>query len=220
MSKKLKVVICIVMTCVFLLIPFSAFAKTDNVSASKLIQIAKDANPDIYTLDAYHTTNIFEDNNNYYLIVVSRDVSLICEGYGSPFECVRPGTNSFDYQKYIYPKLNIYDVSFDTHHCNAVAERWWTFGYPTKFIYSNKNVYQGRQGEVPNTDKIFFQKMNSIPSNPPSRVPPLHTVISSIPLTGILSELIAMLPLLLPVLITFLAIRKGIAFCLQTLRAS
>ena len=219
MSNKLKVVICVVMTCVFILIPFSAFAKTDNVSPTKLIQIAKDANPDMYTIDSNHSTAIFEDDNNYYLVVASRVINFVCEGYGSPFECVRPGTNSFNYQKYIYPKLNIYDVSYDTHDCNAVIERVWTFGYPTKFIYSNKDIYQGRQGAVPNTDKIFFSKMNSIPSNPPSRVP-LHTVISSIQLTGILKELIAVLPLLLPVLITFIAIRKGIAFCLATLRTA
>lgn len=220
MSKKLKVVICVVMTCVFILIPFSAFAITDDVSATKLIQIAKDANPDMYSIDSNHSTAIFEDNDNYYLIVVSRVVTYRCSSYGSVFECVRPNDlRWFDFQKYTYPKLNVYDVSYATVGCNPVVGRWFEFGYPTKFIYSNQNVYGKWQGEDTDTSVIFFQQMNSIPTNPQNRVP-LHTVISSTQLTGILSELIAVLPLLFPVLITFLAIRKGIVFCLQMLRTS
>lgn len=220
MSKKLKVVICVLMTCVFLLIPFSAFAKTDNVSASDLIKIAKGANPDMYTIDSNHSTAIFADDNNYYLVVVSRTVTYRCASYGTIFECVRPNDlRWFDYQKYTFPKLNCYDVTFETVGCNPVVDRYFGFGYPTKFIYANQNVYGKWQGESTDTSVIFFQRMDSIPSNPPSRVP-LNTVISSIQLTGILNELIAMLPLLLPVLITFLAIRKGIAFCLQMLRTS
>lgn len=218
MKNKLKIAVCAIFVVIFSLLPMSVFAKTDNVSASDLIRIAKNSNPDMYTLDDKHTTNIFEDNDNYYLVVASRVVKQVCEGYGSPFEFIKPGNDSFTYQKYTFPKLNIYDVSYESQFCDAVLGRWWTLGYPTKFIYTNKDVYQGRRGEVPN-EQIFFQKMNSIPSNPPGRVP-LNTVISSIQLTGILNELIAMLPLLLPVLITFLAIRKGIAFCLQMLKAS
>lgn len=219
MSKKLKVVICVIMTCVFLLIPFSAFAKTDNVSASDLIRIAKGANPDMYPIDSSHSTAIFEDDNNYYLVVVSRVVTYRCAGYGTVFECVRPGTNSFDFQKYTFPKLNCYDVTFDTVHCNSVVGRYFEFGYPTKFIYANQNVYGKWQGESTDTSVIFFQRTDSIPSNPPSRVP-LNTLISSIQLTGILDEVIALLPILFPVLIAFLAIRKGIAFCLQMLKIS
>lgn len=220
MKNKLKVVICVVMTCVFLLVPFSAFAVTDDVSASKLIQIAKDANPDIYSIDSSHSTAIFEDKDNYYLVVVSRNVTYRCSSYGSNFECVRPNDlRWFDYQKYTFPKLNCYDVTFETVGCNSVVDRWWTFGYPTKFIYANQNVYGKWQGEDTDTTVIFFQQMNSIPQGTSKRVP-LNTTLSSIQLTGILDEVIALLPILFPVLITFIAIRKGIAFCLQMLKIS
>lgn len=219
MKNKLKIAVCAIFVVIFSLLPMSVFAKTDNVSASDLIRIAKDSNPDMYTIDSNHSTAIFEDNDNYYLIVVSRVVTYRCAGYGTVFECVRPGTNSFDFQKYTFPKLNCYDVTFDTVHCNSVVGRYFEFGYPTKFIYANQNVYGKWQAESTDTSVIFFQQMNSIPQGTSKRVP-LNTTLSSIQLTGILDEVIALLPILFPVLITFLAIRKGIAFCLATLRAS
>lgn len=220
MKNKLKIAVCAIFVVIFSLLPMSVFAKTDNVSASDLIRIAKNSNPDMYPIDSKHSTAIFEDDNNYYLVVVSRTVTYRCASYGTIFECVRPyDLQMFDYQKYTFPKLNVYDVSYSTTVCNPVIDRFFGFGYPTKFIYANQNVYGKWQGEDTDTSVIFFQKMNSIPTYPQSRVP-LNIVISSIQLTGILSELIAMLPLLLPVLITFLAIRKGIAFCLQMLKTS
>ena len=220
MKNKLKIAICVVMTCVFLLIPFSAFAVTDDVSASDLIRIARDSNPDMYSVDSSHSTAIFEDNNNYYLVIVSRTVTYRCADYGTNFECVRPNDLKwFDYQKYTFPKLNCYDVTFDTVGCDPVVNRYFGFGYPTKFIYANQNVYGKWQAESTDTSVIFFQQMNSIPQGTSKRVP-LNTTLSSIQLTGILDEVIALLPILFPVLITFIAIRKGIAFCLQMLRTS
>lgn len=219
MKNKVKIALCAVFVVIFSLLPMSVFAKTDNVSASDLIRIAKDSNPDMYNIDSNHSTAIFEDDNNYYLIVVSRVVTYRCASYGTVFECVRPGTNSFDFQKYTFPKLNCYDVSFNTVHCNSVVGRWFEFGHPTNFIYANQNVYGKWQGEDTDKSVIFFQLMNSIPQGTSKRVP-LNTTLSSIQLTGILDEVIALLPILFPVLITFLAIRKGIAFCLATLRTS
>lgn len=219
MKNKLKIAVCAIFVVIFSLLPMSVFAKTDNVSASDLIRIAKDSNPDMYSIDTSHSTAIFEDDNNYYLVVVSRVVTYRCGSYGTVFECVRPGTNSFDFQKYTFPKLNCYDVTFDTVHCNSVVGRYFEFGYPTKFIYANQNVYGKWQAESTDTSVIFFQQMNSIPKGTTKRVP-LNTTLSSIQLTGILDEVIALLPILFPVLIAFLAIRKGIAFCLATLRAS
>lgn len=220
MKNKLKIAVCAIFVVIFSLLPMSVFAKTDNVSASDLIRIAKDSNPDMYSVDSSHSTAIFEDNNNYYLVIVSRTVTYRCADYGTIFECVRPNDLKwFDYQKYTFPKLNCYDVTFETVGCNSVVGRWFGFGYPTKFIYANQNVYGKWEGESTDTSVIFFQKMNSIPQGTSKRVP-LNTTLSSIQLTGILDEVIALLPILFPVLIVFIAIRKGIAFCLATLRAS
>ena len=218
MKNKLKIAVCAIFVVIFSLLPMSVFAKTDNVSASQLIQIAKDANSDMYQIDENHSTAIFEDDDNYYLVVAERKVTYRCASYGTTFEFVRPGTNSFSYQKYSFPKLNCYDVSFESVYCNCVLYRFFTFGYPTNIIYANQNVYGAWQAESTDTSVIFFQQMSSIPQVTTNRAP-LNTVLSSIQLTGILGEVIALLPILLPVLITFIAIRKGIAFCLATLRA-
>lgn len=216
MSKKLNVVICVVMTFVFILVPFSAFAYPDNPSAQTLYNIAKDTGKPIYT--GYQL--ICEDSSNYYLWTVDNTN-------------IRPSSNSNSYPcnismsgggaavqipttVFTYPKSNFYDVS--------VSENKQGYYYDHQveklrnvntILYSNKDVTYSSGGNT----TVFFTRMDSMPSNPPGRVP-VSTVISSIQLTGILSELIAMLPLLLPVLITFLAIRKGIRFCLQMLRIS
>ena len=77
MKNKLKIAVCAIFVVIFSLLPMSVFAKTDNVSASDLIRIAKDSNPDMYSIDSSHSTAIFEDDNNYYLVVVSRVVMVL-----------------------------------------------------------------------------------------------------------------------------------------------
>lgn len=48
----------------------------------------------------------------------------------------------------------------------------------------------------------------------------LDTVITSTMLEGVLAEITAVLPTVLPVMITFLAIRKGISFVIGMLRSA
>lgn len=216
MSKKLKVVICVLMTCVFILIPFSAFAYPDNPSAQTLYNIAKDTGKPIY--DGYQI--ICEDNNNYYFWTVNNS-NIRPSSSANSYPCnisMSGGGASVQVPTIVftYPKSNFYDVSVSEYRDGYYYDFELTkLRSVTRILYSNKDVTYTSGGNT----SVFFQKMNSVPSHPQNRVP-LNTVISSIQLTGILSELIAMLPLLLPVLITFLAIRKGIAFCLQMLKAS
>ena len=42
--------------------------------------------------------------------------------------------------------------------------------------------------------------------------------LSEVDLSGVLSEMLALVPVLMPVAISFIAIRKGISFVLSTLR--
>lgn len=46
----------------------------------------------------------------------------------------------------------------------------------------------------------------------------LESALTSVTLTGITTEIIGVLPIVLPVAITVLALRKGIAFLFGTLR--
>lgn len=48
----------------------------------------------------------------------------------------------------------------------------------------------------------------------------LSTVITSTMVQGVLDEIVALLPTIVPVSITFISIRKGISFVLGTLRAA
>lgn len=216
MSKKLKVIICVVMTCVFILIPFSAFAYPDNPSAQTLYNIAKDTGKPIY--EGFQI--ICEDSNNYYFWTVDNsNIKPSSSSNSYPCNIFMSGggaSSQVSTTVFTYPKSNFYDVSVsENKHGYYYDFETKKLSNVTQILYSNKDVTYTSGGNT----TVFFPQMNSVPSNPPNRVP-LNTVISSIQLTGILSELIAMLPLLLPVLITFLAIRKGISFCLQMLRAS
>lgn len=216
MSKKIKVVICVLLTCVFLLIPFSAFAYPDNPSAQTLYNIAIDTGKPIYS--GYQL--ICDDDTNYYLWTVE-SANINCSVSSNSYPCninMSGGGASVQISTtvFTYPKSNFYDVSVNENKQGYYYDYQLTkLKNITNILYSNKDITYTKD----NQSTVFFQQMNSIPKYPPGRVP-VSTVISSIPLTGILNELIAMLPLLLPVLITFLAIRKGIAFCLQMLRTS
>lgn len=89
------------------------------------------------------------------------------------------------------------------------------------FIYSVVDVYDY-------DGNVVFQKGTSQspnPTTPDSSTPGSNTLSTmfnknSAMLKGVLNEILALLPLLLPVLISFLAIRKGIKFTLQTLRSA
>lgn len=48
----------------------------------------------------------------------------------------------------------------------------------------------------------------------------LNTVITGTMLQGVLSEIVGLLPTVLPVVITFLGIRKGISFVIGMLRSA
>lgn len=224
MKNKVKIAVCAIFVVIFSLLPMSVFAKTDNASPALLYQIAKDSGADCWS----DFQIIVEDENNYYLIMVgniwndsggfggyarvsSKSYPLNIE-IGGGFIGVRYKTDFCT-----FPKDNIYDVTVDKNW------RYYEFGSytgtsvnnVTNILYCNKDVIY-KNGD---TNDVFFPLMNSVPNTPANRVP-LNTVLSSIQLTGILGEVIALLPILFPVLITFIAIRKGIAFCLATLRTA
>ena len=224
MKNKLKIAVCAIFVVIFSLLPMSVFAKTDNSTPALLYQIAKDSGADCWT----DFQILVEDENNYYLIMVG-NIWNDSGGFGGyarvssksyPLSVqIGGGSISVRYKTDFctFPKNNIYDVTVDKNL------RYYEFGLSTgtsvnnvtNILYCNKDVIY-KNGD---TNDVFFQKMNSIPQGTSKRVP-LNTTLSSIQLTGILDEVIALLPILFPVLIAFLAIRKGIAFCLATLRTA
>lgn len=107
------------------------------------------------------------------------------------------------------------------------ANRWMTVPGMTKNNISD--VIIGSSKTILDTDGstvLFRQGTNPSPTpiptpNPkPTQNSKLISSISSTILSPVLSEVVAILPTLVPVLVALLAIRKGLAFTLQTLKTS
>lgn len=216
MKNKLKIAVCAIFVVIFSLLPMSVFAYTDNPSPKLLYDIAKGSGKSIYS--GYQL--ICEDSNNYYFWTVE-STNIKCSVSTNSYPCnINMGGGGASVQiktnVFTYPKSNVYDVSVN-EGSNGYYYDWESTKLKniTKILYSNKDITFSKDNQT----SVFFQQMNSIPQGTSKRVP-LNTTLSSIQLTGILDEVISLLPILLPVLITFIAIRKGIAFCLATLRAS
>ena len=77
-----------------------------------------------------------------------------------------------------------------------------------------------------NKDKVFLKVGATVTPTPADPVAPttshskVFSSIDSLKLQNILNELVSTLPISLPVFVTFLAIRKAIAFTLATLRSA
>lgn len=218
MKTKFKIALCIVFVFVFSLIPLTAFAYTDSASAQTLYNIAKNTGETIYP----NYQIIYEDQDNFYLWSVGYYVTMespnirpYVTSNSYPTDIIIRGgqlTAPISTNLFTFPKSNIYDCSFSafkTDYENGTSKP--KINNVINILYSSKDIL------VNGSDTVFFWQMSSIPTST-SRVP-LNTVLTSTLLSGILDELIAMLPVLFPVLITFIAIRKGIAFTLTILRS-
>lgn len=115
---------------------------------------------------------------------------------------------------------------YDDVHLNAPNPHPVKYFRGFSLIQSPYNIYERSDtGE----DVLVFQQGTSQSPNPNPETPPLtpgSNILSPILNSDLmksknpLQEIVALLPLLLPVLITLLAIRKGIKFTLQTLKSS
>ena len=93
-------------------------------------------------------------------------------------------------------------------------------------MYSTANIYDvtDNEGTLTLENSVFMPSGTEKPATPetPGQKPSLSlsSSITSKILSPVLTEVVAILPVLLPVFLTFLAIRKGIAFTLTMLRNS
>lgn len=84
-------------------------------------------------------------------------------------------------------------------------------------VNSSTDIYNS-SGEVVFTKTPLGQKPQGGTSPPTTPSSGSHLNLSTSMLSNVLSELIAVLPILFPVLISFIAIRKGLSFILTTLK--
>lgn len=233
MKVKFKIFFCVFMIAVFCFGSVSVvYAKTDSdISLSVATQIVKDYYD--FQSDGYKVVPAFIYRYNGYLYMlwigpkgVSDDGLHFTNAYGSKgLSC---GSGSGDYVCLKFDNDNVYskptivakdnDCVYGIGQGNGLTE--------ANLLTNTVDSYYDITGL--NGDKLFTQGTNPspTPTNPsPNPTPDLNTLSTSLSkvfqTSGmILQEIVALLPILLPVLVTFLAIRKGIRFTLQTLRSS
>lgn len=234
MKNKLKIFLCVVMILIFSFgTCATAYAYTgypssfDNASSIFYSYYSNDMP------DAKPVALVNFDGKTYLIVdkaVGNRALSNLIFFKGSDFETLgnfwHPLVIEFSYDN-CYSKPTIkYDGTTGSYGDIKINS---SLGFNIKnfnsgkfsFIYSVVDVYDY-------DGNVVFQKGTSQspnPTTPDSSIPGSNTLSTmfnknSAMLNGVLQEIIALLPLLLPVLITFLAIRKGIKFTLQTLRSS
>ncbi|MGN0532748.1 MAG: hypothetical protein ACI4IK_00135 [Eubacterium sp.] len=111
-------------------------------------------------------------------------------------------SNSGGYQVPLSTGEQVYDPELMT----VLASNKYAFNNGKAILYTSQNIYQN------DGTTVFFGQTPSSSA--------LKTHITGLTLGAVLQELVSLLPILLPVSITFISIRKGIAFCFRTLRAA
>lgn len=226
MKNKLKIVLCVVMIVVFSFGTCSvAYSKTStDISLSVATQIVKDYYD--FQADGYKVVPafIYRYNGHLYMLWISSkgvsdDGLHFTNAYGS--SGLSSGSGSGDYVCLKFDDDNVYskptivakdnDCVYGIGQGNGLTE--------ANLLTNTVDSYYDISGL--NGDKLFTQGTSPSP-NPTPDSNTLSTSLSKVFQTSgtILQEILAVLPILLPVLVTFLAIRKGIRFSLKILRTA
>lgn len=229
MKNKLKIFLCVVMIAVFCFgtcatayastgYPTSIDMATSVVKSYYKDELAGYVPVFFYTTDSKGPALMFLPDN------YSAD-TISVSSYGD-------NGNSIDFK---VNDKNLYVFTFDKSNCYSkptvwkASNVWMSVPYGLNKDNISKRIIQSYKTilAVDGKTVLFQQGTTQSPNrtNPDSTIQGSNILSNllnknSTMLKGVLNEIIALLPLLLPVLITFLAIRKGIRFTLQTLRSA
>ena len=233
--KKISCVIFSVMLVVFSLMPVTAFART-GINSVNYRQIAKDNGIEIsedYSNYFVYSKDVSEPDFCYcvfsqYPVTVTTDNLLFSDKEQNNIIIVKYGLDNVYSNVSLGVKgtlnklvknpatqeggnMNPYDF---TQYCYSKNHKANVNNFGIKGYYSNFKVM--KDGEV------FFTPTSttSTPGGATQQEVLLGATLKKTTLSEVLSELVALLQILLPVLITFIAIRKGIKFILSQLRAA
>ena len=215
MKKKLFILVPVFALIICALTPLTAFAVVQPTGKTAYT-VAKD-----YGLTKGHDV-VFKSGDDYYILCCPSSVT-----FGS--------VNSILYGK-VSSDINYYVYKFDNNNVYKKPAQS-NMGYIqskdgikniksfSSIMYSTVNIYDvsNNEGTLTLENSVFTQAGTEKPANPgtPGQKPSLglSSSITSKILSPVLTEVVAILPVLLPVFLTFLAIRKGIAFTLTMLRS-
>lgn len=228
MKNKVKIAMCAIFVVIFSLLPMSVFAATGYPTSFKQATSIVDTYSTELGLDEHVPIFLYKYNNKPCLIYLPKEYydkdTIQVSKYGD--------TGEFDFR---HDHKGLICVSFSSFNM---------FSKPT-IEYKDTNVWNGVKGMTKDTYKdviiesgktvldvdgstVLFHRGTqqspnpTTPDNPIQGSNTLSNMLSknSEMLKKVLNEIVMLLPLLLPILIQFLAIRKGIAFCLQMLKTS
>ena len=229
MKNKLKIFLCVVMIAVFCFgTCATAYASTGYPTSIDMVtSVVKSYYKDelagyvpvfFYTTDSKGPALMFLPDN------YSAD-TISVSSYGD-------NGNSIDFR---VNDKNMYVFTFDKSNCYSkptvwkASNVWMSVPYGlNKDNISNRIIQSYKTILAVDGKTVLFQQgttQSPNPTNPDSTIQGSNILSNllnknSTMLKGVLNEIVALLPLLLPVLITFLAIRKGIRFTLQILRTA
>lgn len=229
MKNKLKIFLCVVMIAVFCFgtcatayastgYPTSIDMATSVVKSYYKDELAGYVPVFFYTTDSKGPALMFLPDS------YSSD-TISVSSYGD-------NGNSIDFK---VNDKNLYVFTFDKSNCYSkptvwkASNVWMSVPYGLNKDNISKRIIQSYKTILAVDGKTVLFQQGTTPSpnptNPDSTTHGSNTLSNllnknSTMLKGVLNEIVALLPLLLPVLISFLAIRKGIRFTLQILRSA
>lgn len=208
-----KITIFIVSLCIFLISAIPVYADYqvpfDRIAESKDISWSED----------YHT--VFATDELYYVVPNNWQSSFGDNDFG-PAYYFNFSNGSLTVKASKNPVIStpaVYSVS----RSNPYGE-WTLLNDSNGYWAFSSGVNVGKAQilysaiDLTNSDgQVVFQR-SPLGQSQQGGVSSIGSILSNLPLKNVLNELIACLPVLFPVLITFIAIRKGITFCLMILK--
>lgn len=229
MKNKLKIFLCVVMIAVFCFgTCATAYAitgyPTDIDTATSVVKSYYKDELAGYVPVFFYTT----DSKGPALMFLPDSYSsdtISVSSYGDNGNSIDFKVNDKNLYVFTFDKSNFYSKPTVWKASNV----WMSVPYGLNKDNISKRIIQSYKTILAVDGKTVLFQQGTTPSpnptNPDSTTHGSNTLSNllnknSTMLKGVLNEILALLPLLLPVLITFLAIRKGIRFTLQTLRSA
>lgn len=215
MKKKLFILVPLFALIICAITPLTAFAVVQPTGKTAYT-VAKD-----YGLTKGHDV-VFKSGDDYYILCCPSSVT-----FGSVNSILYGKVNSdINYYVYKFDNNNVYKKPVQSNmgyiQSKDGIKNIKSF---SSIMYSTVNIYNitDTNGVLSLGNSVFTQAGTEKPATPetPGQKPSLSlsSSITSKILSPVLTEVVAILPVLLPVFLTFLAIRKGIAFTLTMLRS-
>ncbi len=225
--KKISCVIFSVMLVVFSLMPVTAFAGTGAANVDYR-SIAKDYDIGISDDYTYYAVYTLKDKTDFVYCIFSNNPVVVLKNGGYGFCTVKGSSAACTLVR--YPYSNVYSNAEALASNKYVSYGDWAtyMGSATGKVdttvqqYDNASplIFAYSNFDVDNVGETFTQTSSTGQGQSQTGKLVLGPILKNTQLSQVLSELIAVLPILLPVLITFIAIRKGIKFILSQLRAA